>query len=561
MLAHSQEQFDETQRAFWYSGEILKCGLPRNDIFFNHDAEFIQRIRNSLNVPAGNNVIMYAPTFRDNPAIFDTVYNFDAEKLLQTVEEKFGGKWTLLTRFHPNISGTDFAKKFFAGSENIINATNYPDMQELIVASDVLISDYSSVIYDFMLCGKPVFIFAKDFYTYPEERGFKQIYFHLPYKVNRTEEDLLDCIENFDAKELEPAIKNFLDEIKPFDTGHASEVVVARIKSVIGNQAVSHIKIEDSVKSNGASESDRTTENLFNNLLANPIFKNNIKLLMTVPIQEKDAQNILQTLTLVEDKYYYELMDTTPFKPKILDVPSGIEELIASGKSFCRLGDGEVKLINGKSLDFQRYDRALAEKLLQILKDEAADCYVGIPRYYWYIRDDIERNANPYHKRYYTFQIPPIRKFFAEHCNKSKTYIDACLGGYMSNKSFAFCEERFKKLKTLFQDKKLLIVAGETVFNNITYDFFDNVAHKEILHAPRINAWSQFDLIMKKILAYPKDFLIVLILGPTATVLAYELSKLGYTAYDVGHIAKDYDAFMKKADRSAGAIAKFYAAD
>ncbi|MBO4779014.1 MAG: DUF1792 domain-containing protein, partial [Selenomonadaceae bacterium] len=180
---------------------------------------------------------------------------------------------------------------------------------------------------------------------------------------------------------------------------------------------------------------------------------------------------------------------------------------------------------------------------------------------YWYIIDDIERNSNPYHKRYYTFQIPPIRRFFAEHCNKAKTYFDACLGGYMSNKSSNFCTTRFQKLKQLFNGRKVLIVAGETVFKNITHDFFDNVKQKEILLAPRINAWSKFDEILQKILTYPKDFVVALILGPTTTVLAYELSKLGRTAYDIGHTPKDYDAFLKNADRSSAAIAKFYAAD
>ena len=237
MLTNTQEQFDEMRRAFWYRGEILKCGLPRNDIFFNYDAKIISRIRKSLNVPAGNKIIMYAPTFRDNPAVFGKIYNFNAKNLLQTVEKKFGDKWSLLVRLHPNISWVKLSENFFDSSENIINATNYPDMQELIVASDILISDYSSVIYDFMLSGKPVFIFAKDFDTYPKERGFKQTYFNLPYKVNRTEDELLDCIKIFDAKDLAPAIKKFMDIVKPFDTGHASEAVVARIKTVIEKQA------------------------------------------------------------------------------------------------------------------------------------------------------------------------------------------------------------------------------------------------------------------------------------------------------------------------------------
>lgn len=552
MMVNCQEQFEEFKRAFWYDGEILKCGIPRNDVFLRHDDKFIARVRESLNVPQSNKIVMYAPTFRNDFSSTD-VYKFNAKKLLDTLKKRFGGKWTLLMRFHPNMTSTALAQANFS-APNIINVTNYPDMQELIVVSDVLISDYSSVIYDFMISNKPVFIFAKDYDTYPYERELKPLYFNLPYKVNRTEEELFACIKTFNTNAQESRIKAFMEEIKPFDNGHASETVVEKIKSVIGDKTPPPESIN--------SSTDKTSpEELFRQYLDSPIFRNNIEYLMKVPIQENNAQTILNTLNLVNDKYFYELMDVRPWKPKILDVDSGIDELLATGKSLCRLGDGECKLMNGIPLDFQQCDVRLTEKLIQILSDAESNCYVGIPRYYWYIIDDIERNSNPYHKRYYTFQIPPIRRFFAEHCNKEKTYFDACLGGYMSNKSSDFCKTRFQKLKQLFNGRKVLIVAGETVFKNITHDFFDNVKQKEILLAPRINAWSHFDEILQKILTYPKDFVVALILGPTATVLAYELSKLGRTAYDIGHVPKDYDAFMKNADRSSAAIAKFYAAD
>lgn len=239
MLAGSQAYFEIMRQSFWYKGEILKCGLPRSDIFFNHTQEFVADIRKNLNVPPDNKIIMYAPTFRDNPAVLDDVYKFNAAKLTEILEEKFGSKWTLLIRLHPNVAWVNFSNDIFGDAENIINVTSYPDMQELLVVSDVLISDYSGVIYDFMILHKPVFIFAKDFDSYPKERGFKQLYFDLPFKVNRTEEELLDCIKNFDAATLEPSVRKYLETVKSFDTGHASEAVVERIKAIIVNQILS----------------------------------------------------------------------------------------------------------------------------------------------------------------------------------------------------------------------------------------------------------------------------------------------------------------------------------
>lgn len=231
MMVGTQERFEEFRRAMWYDGEILKCGLPRNDIYFRHDEKLVARIMNALHIPPENKIVMYAPTFRDDYSATD-VYKFDTQKVLDALTKRFGGQWTLIIRFHPNIAKEKFAQAAF-NVPNVINATSYPDMQELILISDVLISDYSSVICDFMFTGKKVFLFAKDFDTYPVERGFKPLFFELPYKVNRSEDELLAGVETFDETALEPKVRAFIDKIKLFDNGYASEIVVSRIKAVI----------------------------------------------------------------------------------------------------------------------------------------------------------------------------------------------------------------------------------------------------------------------------------------------------------------------------------------
>ena len=230
MMVNTQEQFDEFRRVMWYNGEILKCGLPRNDIFFRRDEKLIAQVRQRLNIPPANRIVMYAPTFRNEPAAMEQAYSLDKKKLLDAFRKRFGGEWTLLVHFHPGVAA-NFAKVSFG--DDIINATDYPDMQELILISDVLISDYSSVVCDFMFAGKTVFIYANDFDSYTKERGLRQPFFDLPYKINRNEEELFSDIETFDAIALEPKVKRFIDTVKPFDDGHASEKVVAGIKAVI----------------------------------------------------------------------------------------------------------------------------------------------------------------------------------------------------------------------------------------------------------------------------------------------------------------------------------------
>ena len=249
IISSSKLQTEEIKRTYWYDGNILECGLPRNDIFFNHDKNFIANFKKNLGIPPENKILLYAPTFRDNnfrdnnQRSFE-MYKFDAEKLLTLIKKKFGGEWSLLLRFHPNVANLGIAKNLYNISGNIIDVTKYPDPQELIVISDILISDYSSVIYNFTVFQKPTFIFAKDIDTYPKERRLKPFYFELPIKKNKTETELFDCIENFDAKTYNLNIKECLSKIGIYDDGHASEKIVNVIKSVIDKKSVSTLNAD-----------------------------------------------------------------------------------------------------------------------------------------------------------------------------------------------------------------------------------------------------------------------------------------------------------------------------
>lgn len=126
------------------------------------------------------------------------------------------------------------AEKLFKTSDKIIDVTQYPDPQELACLADICISDYSSIIYDFLVIDKPVFIFAKDIDTYPKERRLRPRYFELPLKKNKTEDELFACIKKFDAKSYRRKIKEFMSKtFELYDDGHASERIVDVIKSVI----------------------------------------------------------------------------------------------------------------------------------------------------------------------------------------------------------------------------------------------------------------------------------------------------------------------------------------
>jgi len=104
----------------------------------------------------------------------------------------------------------------------------------------------------------------------------------------------------------------------------------------------------------------------------------------------------------------------------------------------------------------------------------------------------------------------------------------------------------FEKIKALFAGRKLVIISGSTVFDKIQYNVFEKAASVINIFASSRHAWAQYDEILAHAKTYSKDYTICAILGPAATVLAYDLAQEGYTAWDIGHLAKWYDAFIKE---------------
>lgn len=233
MISDYDEDFEEIRRAFDYKGEVLKCGLPRQDIFFKPQDNLAEKVKESLGIDNETKIMLYAPTFRDISLKSFEIYRIDHKKLFEVLQEKFGGKWKLLLRLHPILANSESSRKIFPPSENIIDVTNYPDTQELVIASDMLITDYSSITYDFMLLNKIAFILAKDFEQYDSYRGLHPNYFEMPFEVNQSEDELFDCIKNIDVDDMKNKIKDYIAEINPYDDGHASEKVVDKICAVM----------------------------------------------------------------------------------------------------------------------------------------------------------------------------------------------------------------------------------------------------------------------------------------------------------------------------------------
>ena len=184
------------KRSFWYSGEVEETGTPRNDIFFGETCTALcRKVRAALCLPESRKLVLYAPTFRADQNL--DCYALDARRLVRACQTRFAGEWTVLIRLHPNIAGKS-AGLFPYDGEQIVDATAYPDMQELLAAADLLLTDYSSSMFDYALTGKPCVQFALDVDSYTRERNFYFPLTDLPFPMARSNGELETLLLDYD---------------------------------------------------------------------------------------------------------------------------------------------------------------------------------------------------------------------------------------------------------------------------------------------------------------------------------------------------------------------------
>lgn len=213
----SEQMYNFHKNAFWYSGEIIKSGCPRSDILFDKDKSV--EIKNKLGFE-GKKICIYAPTFRNSHSLES--YKLDFTKLKKSLEEKFSGEWKIILRLHPNMAEVDVANL----PNHVKNFSYYSDVMELLCASDVLITDYSSIIYDFMLTGRAGFIYATDFSDYEKERGFLINLNEIPFSIAKNNEELEKNILNFDYETYLQKVLDFKKEIGTYEDGKATKRII-----------------------------------------------------------------------------------------------------------------------------------------------------------------------------------------------------------------------------------------------------------------------------------------------------------------------------------------------
>uniref|UniRef100_UPI003FF07E7C CDP-glycerol glycerophosphotransferase family protein n=1 Tax=Candidatus Ventrenecus sp. TaxID=3085654 RepID=UPI003FF07E7C len=221
ILSNSHIQNIQYKNWFWLDKnvEILKLGFPRNDYLINNqnNRKLIQEVKKRLNIKNNNYLILYAPTFRDDFSIDG--YKIDFSRVLKQFEKKTNKKCKILIRMHPNVQKYS---KCINYSDDILNVTSYPNMQDLSLISDAIISDYSSTLFDFAIQKKPAFICALDIDNYKKTRGLVDEYFSYPFPFSTTNDDLLTNIEKFDYEKYLKNLQNYFETNPLYDDGLAT---------------------------------------------------------------------------------------------------------------------------------------------------------------------------------------------------------------------------------------------------------------------------------------------------------------------------------------------------
>lgn len=234
-LISSSERFSfEKSKEFGLPMEKLLCvGSPRNDLFFQKDLNYFRRkVCREYQLDESSILVLYAPTFRGYwRNIKHTPIEFDTEKVKKVIGEKFDKQCTLLFRHHFK----DKTRKIKGG----VDVSDYQDMQELLAAVDMLITDYSSSIWDFALTYKPGFLYTPDLEDYEKETKFYMPIRKWQYPLATNIADLCQNIERYDTREAHLRIKKHLKELGSYENGHATEKVCKVIEEWLNRSKVS----------------------------------------------------------------------------------------------------------------------------------------------------------------------------------------------------------------------------------------------------------------------------------------------------------------------------------
>jgi len=234
----------------------------------------------------------------------------------------------------------------------------------------------------------------------------------------------------------------------------------------------------------------------------------------------------------------------------VLNMEETLEELIKNRKSISRFGDGEYNIaLNNKtwrSSNFQRKDKKLSERLSEVLMSDEENFLVGVPNP-MFDSEYLKLRTNSSRSFWTSYNKDPGYKLLKLH-DRNKVYGSAMITRfYLGFEDKSRVGEYVQKLRKLWDNREILIVEGEKTRIGVGNDLLANAKSIERILCPARNAFKVYDKIYQEVLKHDKSKLVLISLGQTATVLAYDLYKEGYQAIDFGHGDIEYEWYLRNA--------------
>lgn len=233
LLSNSDFESEVFASAYWKGVPALKVGHARNDVFFLDEAaksRIRRKVYYNMGISEDKKIFLFAPTHRDR--VNESYQALNYELIKDALQKRFGGDWQIVVRLHNRLKKESV--KWLGGLPSYVsNGTLYEDMQELLVAADAGVTDYSSWIFDYVLSGKPGFIIELGLDEFKEQRGFYYPIETTPFPIAKNSKELARNISSFDAEKYAKDTARFLEERGCMEDGHASERIVEKIRGLM----------------------------------------------------------------------------------------------------------------------------------------------------------------------------------------------------------------------------------------------------------------------------------------------------------------------------------------
>jgi glycosyltransferase family protein len=249
-------------------------------------------------------------------------------------------------------------------------------------------------------------------------------------------------------------------------------------------------------------------------------------------------------------KFYYWYLRTFPLRRrfhslKIKSIGETIDEIIVHKKGIARFGDGEFRMIINKGeIVFQSENQELSARLREVLQSNLPNLIIGLPQPLATIKN-LRIGSKYFWTGFLNLYANQVNQLF----DRNRVYGNSFLSRfYMIFEKKDIAQQTVSKLKQIWDQKEILIIEGQFSRLGVGNDLFDNAADIKRIICPHENAFSAYAAILDAAIRFGKDKLVLIALGPTATVLSYDLAKNDIWALDVGHIDVEYMWMLMKAE-------------